>query len=297
MARRILDTTFWDDTAVAELDYPERLLLICMITDESLSNDYGWLPAHPKVLKKHAFGYDACSVVEVETWRNNIFEKCKNVKLYSVNGQEYIDLVKFPEWQKLRYQRKTHLPAPPWYGGEVPDTDIPEDCGKDAETCGKEAQDAETIATTEADSPLGRVVLGSVGKGSVGKGEASASRPRPSSSKNAIRKALEEHFISKTKLPPPLTKTASQKRAAGRRWWAPLTRMAELTDWNLAQGVRLIDEAWKRLDGFTVSAPESLLKTAEGIVGEWARGGSRARDGPQLSPADLVAMTKEYAHD
>jgi len=41
MARRILDTAFWDDTDVAKLDYPERLLLICMITDESLSNDYG----------------------------------------------------------------------------------------------------------------------------------------------------------------------------------------------------------------------------------------------------------------
>jgi len=294
MARRILDTAFWDDTDVAKLDYPERLLLICMITDESLSNDYGWLPAHPALLKKHAFGYDSCSVAEVETWRDTILETCKNVKLYSMNGQEYIDLVKFPEWQKLRYQRKTHLPPPPWYGGEVPDTDIPEDSHNSAETCSTEAQGSDKVPTTEAEAPLGCVGLGSDGLGSEGKDIASAPRPRASSGKNVIRKALEEHFISKTKLPVPLMGTAKQKKAAGERWWQPLRRIADLTGQDVIEGKKLIDAALKRSEGLTISAPQSILKTAEAIVGKWARG----RDSPgQLSAADLTAMQEEYAHD
>jgi len=432
MARRILDTAFWDDTDVAKLDYPERLLLICMITDESLSNDYGWLPAHPALLKKHAFGYDSCSVAEVETWRDTILETCKNVKLYSMNGQEYIDLVKFPEWQKLRYQRKTHLPPPPWYGEEalaaseaereehlkadrasgliyreahkeeihirqrayrqtpkgkelerrqnhrrlareagVPATltqtewqasldffgnccaycgdsdvslsqehivplsagggyvaeNVVPACSRCNESKHKKPLEdwlvepastfvlknagerikeyllvvaetsrnsAETSRLTVTIAPSG---LSRDGLSSEGKDTASAPRPRASSGKNAIRKALEEHFVRTTKLPRPPMATASQKRAAGRRWWAPLTRMAELTDWNLTQGIRLIDEARKRLEGLTVSAPESLLKTAEGIIGDWARGKSHGRDSPQLSATELAAMQEEYTHD
>lgn len=266
MARRILDTAFWDDTDVAELDYPERLLLICMITDESLSNDYGWLPAHPALLKKHAFGYDNCTVSEVAAWRDAIFEKCKNVKLYSVNGQEYIDLIKFPEWQKIRYKRKTHLPPPPDYEC------VPEDCGDAAEECGKEPECAEEIATTVTKAPLGRVVLSSVEKRSVGKGDAPDKRARASSGKNAVRKALEVYFIRKTKLPRPQMNTAKQKKAAGERWWQPLRRIAELVDQDLVRGTTLIDEALKRLEGLTVSAPQSILKTVESLIAEEARG-------------------------
>jgi len=284
MARRILDTSFWDDTDVAALTYPERLLLICMITDEALSNDYGWLPAHPALLKKHAFGYDTCTVSEVEAWRDGMLEKCKNVKLYSVNGQDYICLVGFPKWQKIRYRRNTNLPPPPWWTDEAADAVVPEDSCNSAETSSKDAQDSCSYS----------VGLGSVGLGSEGKDTASASRPRPSSGKNAIRKALEEHFISKTKLPRPLMGTAKQKKAAGERWWQPLRRIADLTGQDVIEGKKLIDAALKRSEGLTISAPQSILKTAEAIVGKWARG----RDSPgQLSAADLTAMQEEYAHD
>jgi len=170
MARRILDTAFWDDTDVAALSYPERLLLICMITDEALSNDYGWLPAHSALLKKHAFGYDNCTVSEVEAWRDAILEKCKNVKLYVVNDQEYIDLIKFPEWQKIRYKRKTHLPPPPWWGEETPDTLIPETSRNSAETSRNFPQNTESSRPTVTKPPLGSVGLGSDGQSGEGLG-------------------------------------------------------------------------------------------------------------------------------
>jgi len=280
MARRILDTSFWDDTDVAALTYPERLLLICMITDEALSNDYGWLPAHPALLKKHAFGYDTCTVSEVEAWRDGMLEKCKNVKLYSVNGQDYICLVGFPKWQKIRYRRNTNLPPPPWWTDKAADTVIPEDSCNSAETSSKDTEISSEDAQDSCSVGLGSDGLGSVGKGSDGKDTASAKRPRASSGKNAIRKALEEHFISKTKLPLPPGATAKQRKAAGEMWWVPLMRIAELTEWDLARGTGLIDAALARLEGLTVSAPKSIMKTAEAIVGEWARDGSRARDGP-----------------
>lgn len=168
MARRILDTAFWDDTDVANLGYPERVLLICMITDESLSNDYGWLPAHPAVLRKHAFGYDECTVSDVEAWRNSILETCKNVKLYTVNDEEYIHLVDFAEQQKIRYKRKTRLPPPPWWTDKAPDTAIPETSRNSAEPCSNSPQFAETCGPTVTKPPLGSVGLSSDGQGREG---------------------------------------------------------------------------------------------------------------------------------
>jgi len=273
MARRILDTSFWDDTDVSTLTYPERLLLICMITDEALSNDHGWLPAHPALLKKHAFGYDTCTVSEVEAWRDGILEKCKNVKLYSVNGQDYICLLGFSKWQKIRYKRNTNLPPPPWWTDEAADAVVPEDSCNSAETSSKDAQDSCSYS----------VGKGSVGKGSDGKDTASASPPRPSSGKNAIRKALEEHFIGTTKLPRPLTETAKQKKAAGERWWNPLREIATLSDWDLEVAKALIDRALERLAGLTISAPQSILNTVIAIHAEHKRGESQSRDDPTIS--------------
>jgi len=65
--------------------------------------------------------------------------------------------------------------------------------------------------------------------------------------------------------------TARQKKAAGERWWQPLRRIAELADQDLVRGTGLIDAALQRLEGLTVSAPQSILKTVEFLVGEEAR--------------------------
>lgn len=97
-------------------------------------------------------------------------------------------------------------------------------------------------------------------------------RAHASSGKNAVRKALEVYFIRKTKLPRPQMNTAKQKKAAGERWWQPLRRIAELVDQDLVRGTKMIDEALKRLEGLTVSAPQSILKTIEFLVAEEARG-------------------------
>ncbi len=134
MAQRILDAAFWDDEDIASLALGERLLFICMVTDVSLSDDYGRLPASPKTLKKHAFGYDDdVRVEQVLAWRDSILQKCRNVVLYTVGGQDYIFLKNFAKWQRLRHHRQSNLPEyhapaelcgnPPALCGTLPKSD------------------------------------------------------------------------------------------------------------------------------------------------------------------------------
>lgn len=128
MARRLLDSAFWDDPDVARLSMAERLLFVCMITDSSLSDDYGVLPASPAILKKHAFGYDACTVEEVCQWRDNLLATCPNVILFEHHGQEFIYLRNFEKWQNMKYRRQSNYPKPPLELQEISETseNIPE---------------------------------------------------------------------------------------------------------------------------------------------------------------------------
>lgn len=149
MAQRLLDAAFWDDEDIARLSLPARLLFICMITDSSLSDDYGCLPASSRTLRKHAFGYDDdISITQVGQWRDEILQTCRNVVRYENNGQEYLYLAKFAVWQKLRYQRASNIPKP-----ADEDSHISENFGKFPKHC--------------ANFPLDRVELDSVGEDSA----------------------------------------------------------------------------------------------------------------------------------
>lgn len=194
MAQRTLDSSFWDDTDVAKLSLGERLLLICMFTDVSLSDDFGNLPANPKLLKKHAFGYDDDVTTEqVSQWRNGIISKCHNIQLYVVNEQEYISLVKFSQWQHLHFHRKSNIPKPPDQAEyEEPIEDVDDSDNPDTETVSDEDNpEAESVANNcrtlvnncgtlvnnLGKFPLSRVEKSSVEKGSVGEGSVGSAQP------------------------------------------------------------------------------------------------------------------------
>jgi len=112
---------------------------------------------------------------------------------------------------------------------------------------------------------------------------ASTKRPRVSSGKNAVRKALEEHFISKTKIPRPLIGTIAERKAAGTKWWQPLRRIAQLSGWDEGKAKGLIDAALLSLANITVVSPKSIVGTAEGIIGERARGVARHKNGSDVA--------------
>lgn len=131
MAQRQLDASFWDDPDVASLSVHERLLLICMITDTALTNDYGVLPANPAILKKHAFGYDPIGIEDVSAMLDHILAVCRNVVRFMDHDQEWLHLRNFLAYQGIRYKRKTTYPNPPQESAP-----LPENCGNFAENSG-----------------------------------------------------------------------------------------------------------------------------------------------------------------
>lgn len=110
MARkRAIDPMIWDDLDLAKLTREERLLFIGLF---SLADDYGHITAHPAILKKSLFGYDADLTVEqVEVMRDHIAEKCQNVMLYEHQGQQYFWLKTWERHQDLRYRAKAQYPC------------------------------------------------------------------------------------------------------------------------------------------------------------------------------------------
>jgi len=130
--KRMIDPSFWDDPDIAELQPLERLLVIGMI---SHADDYGNLHGHPAILKKQVFGYDNIAVAEVQEMRDRVCEKCRNIALYTVEGQEYIHLLQWEKHQKLNFRANPVWPKSPWESDEglskdcvSPDEDLTQDC-------------------------------------------------------------------------------------------------------------------------------------------------------------------------
>lgn len=102
---------------------------------------------------------------------------------------------------------------------------------------------------------------------------ADAPPPTPSQKEmNAIRKELEVHFLTKTNLPAPNTRTEAARKEAGKLWYTPLREIAELSGWNCDVGRSLIDEALLELKGLTISDPKSILKTVRSIYAKRKQG-------------------------
>lgn len=104
-------------------------------------------------------------------------------------------------------------------------------------------------------------------------------RQRKRTKLDELKLALEVHFANVTKLARPPTDTVAQRKSAGQLWWGPLTRLVKVCNDDVEHTKRLIDWAVGELDnnGFTVSSPKSILKTA---TAEQAR---RERDGTSIN--------------
>jgi len=151
---RVIDGSFWNDLDMAELTRDERLLVAGMIT--KCADDYGRLVAHPKHLRREVFGYDEdLSVEDVENMRAHILERCRNIVLYTHNGQEYIYFRNWQKWQKIRYKIDSTLPVPP---GEVLESNMP----------------LPKVSANSRKFPQGSVEQGCLEQGSVGQSRVAA---------------------------------------------------------------------------------------------------------------------------
>lgn len=116
MARkRFLSPDIWSDAFFVKLSPQERLLFIGMIT---LADDEGRLRASAPYLKGQIFSKDDFSDKRVEALRDSIARRNRNVKLYRVQGMEYIAFLNWYTYQKPSNPLASRFPPPPrWKGG------------------------------------------------------------------------------------------------------------------------------------------------------------------------------------
>lgn len=145
--KRMIDPSFWDDPDIAELQPLDRLLVIGMI---SHADDYGNLHGHPAILRKQVFGYDSIGVNEVRVMRDRIVETCRNIGLYSVDGQDYVHFIQWTKHQKMNYKAQPQWPQSPWESEEEPTEDngqsdegLSKDLGSSDEGLGKDCETRE----------------------------------------------------------------------------------------------------------------------------------------------------------
>jgi hypothetical protein len=104
----MLQPTVWDDPDLANVTPTERLLFIGLI---SLADDYGHISAHPMQLRKWIFGYDDFTTEQVREMRDHLLTSCRNLTLYTVEGQEYIHIANMDEYLPVRERRERRIRA------------------------------------------------------------------------------------------------------------------------------------------------------------------------------------------
>ena len=111
MARkRFIDPNFWTDIEISKLTPMERLLFIGCFSN---ADDEGRLPGNPAYLRSAIFPYDDISLGDIQGMRDNIIEKCKNLVIYEVDGNEFLAFRKWSRYQSPRYPKPSQFPAPP----------------------------------------------------------------------------------------------------------------------------------------------------------------------------------------
>lgn len=92
--------------------------------------------------------------------------------------------------------------------------------------------------------------------------------------KNQFRKELEQYFSDCTGLPVPEPKNESEKKITAKRWWQPIRRMSELSEWKHDVALAVMADAIDHMDGdgLTIDAPASIEKVYNGIIGAIHRG-------------------------
>lgn len=115
--RRMIDPGIWEDKDFNALQPWARLLFIAAMSN---ADDYGRLSGHPADLKAYAFRYDDISLADVENLRDQVAERMRNFKIYTVDGHEWLQFLKWTDHQKIREDRRAPSRIPP----------MPENCGQ-----------------------------------------------------------------------------------------------------------------------------------------------------------------------
>jgi hypothetical protein len=111
MARqRFIHPEIWKDPVFGRLQPLEQMLFIGLF---SLADDEGRINADPAYLRSELFAYKDYTAKKVKTLRDGLAGKVKGIRLYHVDGVDYIALLKWSEYQKPKYPKPSKLPEPP----------------------------------------------------------------------------------------------------------------------------------------------------------------------------------------
>lgn len=145
MARkRMIDPTIWEDENFGELSVYAKLLFIGLFSN---ADDEGRIRANPAYIKSTVFMYDDLLQDKVEDLMNEVFSKMKSVKGYLVDGKQYIQLLKWSEYQKQHKDRIVSSTLPP-YKEDVSDNvgQVTDNVGVDKVKLSKDSIDKDSLS-------------------------------------------------------------------------------------------------------------------------------------------------------
>ncbi len=108
MTRRMVDSGMWSNESFAALPAMARLLQIGIINH---ADDQGRIKAHPAYLRSQIFPYDDVAIDDITKWLQLITQNGTAI-IYEVDGKEYLQLVKWWDYQSLQYASPSEYPAP-----------------------------------------------------------------------------------------------------------------------------------------------------------------------------------------
>ena len=120
MARkRMISPNVWQDPDFGKLSADGKVFFFGLVSN---SDDEGRLRGNSAYLKSIIFVYDNYSLQRMQKIRDEVVSKMKNVLLYKVNEEEYIQLKNWDRYQKQRDDRTVASDFPAPEKGEMSDT-------------------------------------------------------------------------------------------------------------------------------------------------------------------------------
>lgn len=108
----MIDPTIWADEDFGSLTMPAKVLFIGLFSN---ADDEGRIRANESYLKSTVFMYDITfSLVNIKSFRDEVVERMKSVRLYKVDGKQYIQLNNWSEYQKQHKDRIVPSTFPPY---------------------------------------------------------------------------------------------------------------------------------------------------------------------------------------
>lgn len=107
----MIDPSIWEDEHFGALSDKAKILFVALISN---ADDDGRLSANIANLRAIAFRFEQVSVKRVKDLLKELTTSLCNVKIYSINNREYIQLTKWEEYQQQREDRRKPSKIPPF---------------------------------------------------------------------------------------------------------------------------------------------------------------------------------------